>query len=128
MNSDTGAIVWKNELTQLNLDNARLVAEAGRREEAWTRTAGAWCGFAGHPRPCAHRAVGDYMLSIEDLCSIGNADKTREVSMTCKTGPASFKKHSSTVRQRDLFRRADRWGGREHISLQGDFQVLGHRP
>jgi len=58
MNIDTGAIVWQNEITQLNLDNARLVAEAGRRDEAWTRTAGAWCGFAGHPRPCAHRAVG----------------------------------------------------------------------
>jgi hypothetical protein len=48
MNIDTGAIVWQNEITQLNLDNARLVAEAGRRDEAWTRTAGAWCGFAGH--------------------------------------------------------------------------------
>ncbi|MFM0515535.1 hypothetical protein [Paraburkholderia sp. RL17-373-BIF-A] len=41
MNSDTEAIVWKNEITELNLDNTRFVAEAGRRDEAWTRTAGA---------------------------------------------------------------------------------------
>lgn len=37
--------------------------------------------------------TGDYMLSIEGLCSLGNADKSREVSITCKTGPSSFKKH-----------------------------------
>lgn len=37
--------------------------------------------------------TGEYMLSIEGLCSLGNADKVREVSITCKTGPASYKKH-----------------------------------
>jgi hypothetical protein len=37
--------------------------------------------------------TGDYMLTIEGLCSLGNADKAREVSITCKTGPSSFKKH-----------------------------------
>ncbi|SOE85668.1 hypothetical protein SAMN05446935_6142 [Burkholderia sp. YR290] len=37
--------------------------------------------------------TGEYMLSIEGLCSLGNADKAREVSITCKTGPQSFKKH-----------------------------------
>ncbi|WP_321810120.1 hypothetical protein [Burkholderia sp. BCC1985] len=37
--------------------------------------------------------TGDYMLSIEGLCSLGNADKSREVSITCKTGPSSYKKH-----------------------------------
>jgi hypothetical protein len=37
--------------------------------------------------------TGDYMLSIEGMCSLGNADKVREVSITCKTGPNSFKKH-----------------------------------
>lgn len=34
-----------------------------------------------------------YLLSIEGLCSLGNADRAREVSVTCKTGPGSFKKH-----------------------------------
>ena len=33
------------------------------------------------------------MLTIEGLCSLGNSDKAREVSITCKTGPAAFKKH-----------------------------------
>lgn len=37
--------------------------------------------------------TGDYMLSVEGLCSLGNADKSREVSITCKTGPTSYKKH-----------------------------------
>lgn len=37
--------------------------------------------------------TGEYMLSIEGLCSLGNADKSREVTITCKTGPANFKKH-----------------------------------
>jgi hypothetical protein len=37
--------------------------------------------------------TGDYMLTIEGLCSLGNQDKDREVSVTCKTGPSAFKKH-----------------------------------
>lgn len=37
--------------------------------------------------------TGDYMLSIEGLCSLGNDDKAREVSITCKVGPSTFKKH-----------------------------------
>lgn len=37
--------------------------------------------------------TGDYMLSLEGLCSLGNSDKSREVSITCKTGPGVYKKH-----------------------------------
>ena len=37
--------------------------------------------------------TGDYMLTIEGLCSLGNRDKSREVSVTCKTGPDAYKKH-----------------------------------
>jgi len=37
--------------------------------------------------------TGDYILAIEGLCSLGNADVTGELSVTCKTGPTSFKKH-----------------------------------
>lgn len=36
---------------------------------------------------------GEYMLTIEGLCSLGNADKAKEVTITCKTGPSSYKKH-----------------------------------
>lgn len=34
-----------------------------------------------------------YMLTIEGLCSIGNNDTSRAVTITCKTGPNTFKKH-----------------------------------
>ena len=37
--------------------------------------------------------TGDYMLTMEGLCSLGNADKNRELTVTCKTGPGTFKKH-----------------------------------
>lgn len=36
---------------------------------------------------------GEYMLTIEGLCSLGNNDKPKEVTITCKTGPSSYKKH-----------------------------------
>ncbi|TRO52223.1 hypothetical protein E2P63_03825 [Candidatus Bathyarchaeota archaeon] len=34
-----------------------------------------------------------YMLTIEGLCSIGNYDSAGEVTITCKTGVNSYKKH-----------------------------------
>ncbi|MDX0574594.1 hypothetical protein GOD68_31040 [Sinorhizobium medicae] len=37
--------------------------------------------------------TGGYILSVEGLCSIGNHDKAREVTITCKTGSKEFKKH-----------------------------------
>lgn len=37
--------------------------------------------------------TGEYMLEIVGLCSLGNQDKAREVTVTCKTGPNTYKKH-----------------------------------
>jgi len=37
--------------------------------------------------------TGDYILSIEGLCSLGNADAVGELSVTCKTGERTYKKH-----------------------------------
>lgn len=37
--------------------------------------------------------TGEYMLTIEGLCSLGNSDTNKRLSLTCKTGPASYKKH-----------------------------------
>ena len=37
--------------------------------------------------------TGEYMLTVEGLCSLGNHDNSRQLSITCKTGPSSFKKH-----------------------------------
>jgi hypothetical protein len=36
---------------------------------------------------------GEYILSVEGLCSLGNFDSAGQLSVTCKTGPASYKKH-----------------------------------
>lgn len=36
---------------------------------------------------------GDYMLTIEGLCSLGNFDSNRQLTVTCKTGPNAYKKH-----------------------------------
>jgi hypothetical protein len=37
--------------------------------------------------------TGDYILVVEGLCSLGNYDAAGELSVTCKTGPDSYKKH-----------------------------------
>lgn len=37
--------------------------------------------------------TGQYMLEIDGLCSLGNEDKSGELTVTCKTGPNEFKKH-----------------------------------
>jgi len=37
--------------------------------------------------------TGEYMLSIEGLCSLGNDDTTDVRTVTCKTGNESYKKH-----------------------------------
>lgn len=38
--------------------------------------------------------TGDYLLSIEGLCSLGNASTGKNsIAVTCKTGPSEYKKH-----------------------------------
>lgn len=37
--------------------------------------------------------TGDYILTIEGLCSLGNYDEAGELSVTCKVGANSYKKH-----------------------------------
>lgn len=37
--------------------------------------------------------TGDYMLTIEGYCSLGNFDAERELTVTCKLGPERYKKH-----------------------------------
>src|SRR6478735_4677665 len=37
--------------------------------------------------------TGEYILTIEGLCSLGNADKSGELTVTCKTGANDYKKH-----------------------------------
>jgi len=33
------------------------------------------------------------MLEIRGLCSLGNYDRNKELSVTCKTGPGTYKKN-----------------------------------
>jgi hypothetical protein len=37
--------------------------------------------------------TGEYILEIQGLCSLGNYDSAGSLSVTCKTGANSFKKH-----------------------------------
>ena len=37
--------------------------------------------------------TGEYILQIEGLCSLGNSDTARRMSVVCKTGPSTYKKH-----------------------------------
>lgn len=37
--------------------------------------------------------TGEYMLSIEGKCSLGNFDTAKEITVTCRTGQDEFKKH-----------------------------------
>lgn len=37
--------------------------------------------------------TGEYILEIQGLCSLGNYDTAGSLSVTCKTGPTSYKKH-----------------------------------
>jgi hypothetical protein len=37
--------------------------------------------------------TNDYILVIEGKCSLGNQDASGELSVTCKTGDNTFKKH-----------------------------------
>lgn len=37
--------------------------------------------------------TGEYMLTIEGMCSLGNYDKEKKLSVTCKVGNGSYKKH-----------------------------------
>lgn len=37
--------------------------------------------------------TGDYMLTIEGLCSLGNDDSSGRLTVTCKTGVSTYKKH-----------------------------------
>ena len=37
--------------------------------------------------------TGDYILTIEGLCSKGNNESDGKISITCKVGPNAYKKH-----------------------------------
>jgi hypothetical protein len=50
--------------------------------------------FEVHRRVTFINGITDkYLLTVEGLCSLGNMDKPRELTVTCKTGQNAYKKH-----------------------------------
>lgn len=50
--------------------------------------------FEIHRRVVFYNGItGDYILSLEGLCSIEADRADRQLEVTCKTGPAKYKKH-----------------------------------
>lgn len=47
--------------------------------------------------------TGEYILSVDGLCSLGNYDAARELTVTCKTGPKAYKKHFLGLSQNVTF-------------------------
>lgn len=37
--------------------------------------------------------TGEYILTVEGLCSLGSAERTNSLTVTCKTGASEYKKH-----------------------------------
>lgn len=37
--------------------------------------------------------TGEYILTVEGRCSLGNFDASRQLTVTCKTGQDAYKKH-----------------------------------
>ncbi len=37
--------------------------------------------------------TGEYMLTMQGLCSLGNSDQPNTKTITCKVGPNEYKKH-----------------------------------
>jgi predicted small secreted protein len=37
--------------------------------------------------------TGEYLYTVEGLCSFGNSDTDHKRTITCKTGPGQYKKH-----------------------------------
>ena len=60
-----------------------------------------------------------YLLTIEGLCSLGNHDSERELSVTCKVGPSEYKKHFLGLSERVLLRGAVAGGDSERLPLPG---------
>ena len=47
--------------------------------------------------------TGEYILEISGLCSLGNNDTALRMSVICKTGPGTYKKHFLGLSQNVTF-------------------------
>jgi len=74
---------------------AALVTGCGRESDVASRNLSTAADqFEVNRRIVFYNGItADYMLTIEGLCSLGNYDANRQLSVTCKTGPTEYKKH-----------------------------------
>jgi hypothetical protein len=83
----------RNFLAALAIGAAAMLAGCNDADVASANLSTAADNFKINRRIVAINGITDnYLLSVEGLCSLGNADKEREVSITCKTGPSAYKK------------------------------------
>jgi hypothetical protein len=76
-----------------SLGAAALLSACSDADVASSNLSTAADNFQINRRIVAINGITDqYLLTVEGLCSLGNNDKAREVSITCKTGPGQFKK------------------------------------
>ncbi len=75
-----GVVPWLPACSEADMASRNISKEADR--------------FQVDRRIVFYNSITDtYMLTIEGLCSLGNQDKAREVTVTCKTGRDEFRKH-----------------------------------
>lgn len=83
----------KKAFLSLALVSVAVLAACTDADIASSNLSQAADNFQVNRRIVAINGITDnYLLEVEGLCSLGNQDKAREVSITCKTGPGLFKK------------------------------------
>lgn len=84
----------KKILTAL-LGSALLLSACTDADVASTNLSKAADNFEINRRVVFYNGITDtYLLSIEGRCSLGNSDdRSQQVTVTCKTGEDSYKKH-----------------------------------
>lgn len=93
MNQQTGEIVKSIKFALTALTAALVLTACNDAQVASRNLSQAADNFEINRRVVFYNGItADYMLSIEGLCSL-DADSSRKVSITCKTGPSTFKKH-----------------------------------
>ncbi len=93
MNQQTGGIVKHIKSALIAFTAAMALTGCNDAQVASRNLSQAADNFEINRRVVFYNGItADYMLSIEGLCSL-DADSSRKVSITCKTGPSTFKKH-----------------------------------
>ena len=87
--------IFKNILISLALAGVLLLAACERDADVASRNLSIAADmFEIDRRVVFYNGItGEYILTIEGRCSLGNRDREGRLSVTCKTGQESYKKH-----------------------------------